>query len=120
MKESYVEQDAPSKIHKLSEFNALKQSGFKAARKFYLYIFLPSEQKSFAIILSKKVGNAVKRNYEKRLMRVFIAKYYHLFPYVKCLVIRIPKKEGSFSEKEEDFIKNIDKLKAKFSPGAKS
>ena len=39
--------------------------------KFYLLIFLPADNK-IAIIASKKVGKAVKRNYEKRVMRLLI------------------------------------------------
>lgn len=111
MKGNCVEQENLYKIRKLKEFNLLKKNGKKIAGNFYFFVFLPSEKKEFAVIASKKVGNAVRRNYEKRIMRILARKYFHLLDSTKCLIIRIPRREGSYLQKEKDFQNQILKLK---------
>lgn len=74
--------------------------------KFYLLIFLPADNKKFAIIASKKVGKAVKRNYEKRVMRLLIKEFLDFIPSLHFLLICLQNREGSFQDKKED-LKNI-------------
>lgn len=72
---------------------------------------MPSEQAArFGVIASKRVGNAVKRNYEKRLIRAFIRENRESFPFVNCLVIRLAKREGEFLEKQKDFKRMVSRL----------
>ncbi len=92
------------------EFASLHKSGKKIAGKYFFFIFRSSEKKGFAVIVSKKMGKAVKRNYEKRVMRVLIRKYHTLLVSLRCLVIRIPKRDGSFKEKEDDFKNTLMRL----------
>lgn len=107
--------DLYNKIRKRGDFQLLNRKGVTLAGKYYLFSFLPSADQAFAVIASKRVGKAVKRNYEKRLARNFINQHASLFPSVKCLVIRLPKREGSYHEKASDFLKTMQRMERKIS-----
>lgn len=111
MKENYEEPENLFNIKKASEFAFLKKQGKKVVGKHYFFVFFPGKEKGFACIVSKKAGNAVIRNYEKRVMRSFLRTHFQSFPPVRCLVIRIPKRDGSFQDKEQDFLKALGKIK---------
>jgi len=106
-----VELENLYKLKKLQDFNFLKKNGKKIAGNFYFFVFLPSDKTEYAVIVSKKNGNAVKRNYEKRIMRALAQKHLLFTEPMKCLIIRIPRREGLFVQKEKDFCRLLLKLK---------
>lgn len=106
-----MEQESLYKLTKLKDFEELKKNGNKVVGKFYFFVCLPSGHKAFAPVVSKKNGNAVKRNYEKRVIRALAQRHFGQLDSVKCLIIRIPRREGSFLEKNQDFQNSILKIK---------
>ena len=66
----------------------------------------------FGISVSKKLGNAVERNYIKRQVRFIIDKYKNNYPKGSDYIIIIRKDflGVDFSKKEDSFIKLIEKI----------
>ncbi len=90
-KESYRKLE---RIIKTSRFRAIYQQGvWKASRNFTI-ITCPNDQgiKRLGITVSKKAGNAVRRNRIKRLIREFFRLNKALFP-EGCDVVVMAKKD---------------------------
>jgi ribonuclease P protein component len=67
----------------------------------------------FGIVVSKKVGNAVNRNYYKRIFRVFFRTNKPIFKqgYNYVFILRNHVKDYSFNELEEIFLFLVNKSK---------
>lgn len=63
-----------SKIKKNSQFNLLFSKGKKAFSPTLILLYLPNTKNEVGICVSKKHGNAVKRNRIKRLIREALRK----------------------------------------------
>jgi ribonuclease P protein component len=93
------------RIKKKEEIKRLFKNGKRLFSDFYIFIYCMNEYSypRVGIIVSKKVGKAYKRNYEKRLIREFFRKNKVLIKNYDLLIIR-NKREGVYKEKEEDFL----------------
>jgi len=58
----------------------------------------------------KKIGNSVKRNYEKRVVREFFDEIKNGINNTD-MIVSVKCKNGDFSEKKEDFLRAIEKMK---------
>ncbi|MEN8006240.1 MAG: ribonuclease P protein component [Candidatus Krumholzibacteriota bacterium] len=56
-------------LTKKSEFHKVYEQGAKQVGRFLVVYLLPADDMARAVVASKKVGNAVKRNRAKRLLR---------------------------------------------------
>ena len=63
------------RLRSTAEFNTVRQHGRKIVSRFFILQFLalnqssPGVQRFLAVVASRRVGNAVKRNRAKRLLR---------------------------------------------------
>jgi len=62
------------------------------------------------IVVKKKYGNAVFRNYEKRIIREFFRTSKSYFTDFYDLIIILHKKSDSYFEKKKDYIDLISKI----------
>ncbi len=103
-----------SNLKKRSEFLFLRKKGKSIKGKFLIinYLKIESDEKKFGLTVSKKIGNAVKRNYIKRVLRSIIMKNLEKIPLGMNFEI-IPKKrfeKNSFVDLESDFLKTLEYL----------
>ena len=56
-------------LTKKSEFHEVYEHGVKKVGRFLVVYLLPADDMARAVVASRKVGNAVKRNRAKRLLR---------------------------------------------------
>jgi len=56
-------------LNKKSEFHEVYEHGAKKVGRFLVVYLLPADDMARAVVASRKVGNAVKRNRAKRLLR---------------------------------------------------
>ena len=94
-------------LKKRSEFLYLRKSGLSKNGTYFIvnYYFTNVEQIKFGLTVSKKMGNAVKRNYIKRVIRALINKNISSIPRKINFEI-IPKKKIEtrvFKDLENDF-----------------
>ncbi|GAA0334604.1 ribonuclease P protein component [Bacillus carboniphilus] len=97
------------RVKKNEDFQVIFKKGKSVAnRQFVLYSLKKEQQDHFriGISVSKKLGNAVKRNYIKRCIRKFFQDYQdHLLAGHDYLVIaRKPTSEMDFAEMEKSLI----------------
>ena len=96
------------KLKKRHEFLSLRNNCQTVHGKLVLINLKKDEvsQFKFGITVSKKIGNAVKRNYVKRILRSIILKNKHKIN--KSIIFEIIPKKGmvssSFADIEEDII----------------
>lgn len=55
--------------------------------KYYAIYFIKSESEKIAISASKKIGNAVLRNYQKRVVREILRKHMHKIKNTHMLIV---------------------------------
>jgi len=101
-------------LKKRSDFLFVRKSGKSIRSKHFIVNYLiPLEPKvEMGITVSKKIGNAVKRNYIKRVIRSIIRKNSNKIPNNLIFEI-IPKKKIesiSFFDLEKDFLDFIKKV----------
>ena len=99
------------KNHDIKELLQKKQS---VGNKYYVIYYDYIERKTplIALSVSRKVGNAVERNYEKRVVREIIRPLLETIENYKMLiVIKDKSKELSYIEKEENINYLIKKMK---------
>ena len=84
----------PERIRKKKEFNHLYKKGKRYRGKYFNLIYLSSALSisRMAVVVSKKVGSAVKRNKIKRWIRTLFRRNKHLFKNPFDIII-IAKKE---------------------------
>ena len=82
-------------IRKKDEITLILQKGKKIKFKFGL-IFLfnkrQSNDKKAAVLIKKTIGNAVRRNYTKRLVRSFFRNNYRIFEFYNRVIVLINNK----------------------------
>lgn len=97
-----------------NEFKRVFLSGDKRIGKYVILYFLPVERNinRYGIITKKYIGNAVKRNRIKRILREILRNKYSnlLSGYDIVILARKNIINASFKEIEEDIVKLINKL----------
>ena len=103
------------KLKKRAEFISVRKNGSCKKSKFFIINFqrVPDSENFFGITVSKKVGNAVKRNYLKRIIRSIIRNNINLIPNGILFEV-IPKKgaeKSSYHLLEKDLVGTLTTLK---------
>ena len=101
-------------LKKRAEFLDIRKKGKTIYAKFFIinYFLSPQSGFYFGLTVSRKIGNAVKRNYIKRIIRCIVANNLNSIP--KNIKIEIiPKKQiekKKYSELEKDFLDTVKNL----------
>lgn len=103
------------------EFNKVRHQGEQSITPaFILQGFFPNKEESllprFGVIASKRVGNAVKRNRGKRLLREIFRLQQNTLPRNSdwVVILRHKYQEFSYQELEAFFLKQSKRISAKF------
>lgn len=105
-----------NRLKKNIEFQKVYKKGKRLFGIFYIFIYLKNNYDfpRLGVSVSKKVGKAYLRNYEKRLIRNFFRYKLSIINNYDVIVIR-KRNEGAYKQKEEDFgrlLNNLLKKKA--------
>jgi len=93
----------------IKEFNYIYKNSKVFHTKFFVLFYLDDKNKRFSVVASKKVGNAVKRNFAKRRLRaLFIQKELKNGSFV--LVAKKDILEADFKQLKYLFNKSLNKL----------
>ncbi len=91
----------------------IKKGGCKKNNEYVVY-YIDNDKKSdrFGISVSKKIGNAVTRNYYKRIIRNIVDNHKKLYSNGKDYIIILRKAciEMNFKEIEDSFLQLIGKI----------
>lgn len=108
--------DKKHTVKKNEEFRIIIKKGIHKNHPYftvYKYINNKNINYRFGISISKKLGNAVVRNRQKRIIREIINEYKNIYQKNEDYIIIIRKDfiSASFEEKKAAFLKLINKLK---------
>ncbi len=79
--------------------------------KYYVVYYQDSESTKVAISVSKKLGTAVFRNYQKRITREILRRNFELLRDKNILVVaKVPSVGISFVEKEKELVRLLQKI----------
>lgn len=104
-------------IHRRDEIERLFQSGRKISGQFVYFLYLPIEETKLVpmqigFMCGKKIGNAVTRNYYKRLLREVFRKNKSFFKGFQTLIIAQNSiLRSDFTSLQEDIILTAKKIK---------
>lgn len=103
------------------EFNTVRQKGEQSITPaFIVQGFFPNEQSTllprFGVIASKRVGNAVKRNRGKRILREIFRQQQDALPRNSDWVVVLRKRyqDFTFQELEDFFVKQSQRICQRF------
>ena len=97
------------KSHDIELLIKKKQS---VGNRYFVIYYDYNDEIKIAISISKKVGKAVVRNYNKRVMREIVRSNIELFKGLACLiVIKEKSTELNYTEKCDEIIKLLNKIK---------
>lgn len=118
LEEQKVERDSLyrdfTSLSSIEEFNYIYRNSLTYHTKFFVLFYLKNSNKKFSVVASKKVGNAVKRNFSKRRLRALFID--HIQSIEDGVYILVAKKEiltADFHKLKKYFLKSIKALKAK-------
>lgn len=99
------------KNHDIDSLVRLKQS---VGNTYYAIYYRKSESLRVVVSVSKKLGKAVVRNYQKRVMKEILRNNIELIPSVDMLlVIKLNSLNLTYKEKENEIIKLIKRFKVR-------
>ena len=102
-------------VKKSWEFDKIIKTGKSVKSSCFVIYFLDnvSNNKRFGISVSKKIGNAVTRNYYKRIIRKICDINKNIYSNGKdyIIIMRVRGLELSFKELNEDILELIRKIK---------
>lgn len=104
------------RLKKTFEIEKLVKKRISVGSAYFVMYFNLSSTKStrVAISVSKKLGNAVIRNKEKRIIREIVRNKLYLIKELDILIVQKYKAmDLSFIEKEKEIIRLINKIKRK-------
>jgi ribonuclease P protein component len=95
------------------EIRQLFREGKRVKSGDYLGIYNFNQQTfpRLAVTLKKKLGNAVKRNYEKRVIKEIIRNSKSLIPNVNLIIMKLLNNNVTFSQKRKDLLKLFTRIK---------
>ncbi len=64
-----------------------------------------------AVSLKKKLGNAVVRNYEKRVIKEIFRSAKSLIPNINLLIMKISSNNQTFLQRQKDFLQILKRIK---------
>ena len=101
------------KIKLKKDFSCVFKQGEKFKLKFYACAFLENELgfDRIGIVTGKKIGNAIKRNYEKRLLREFFRNENQGSNNGFDMIFIVEKNNASFLDKREVFRSIVENIK---------
>lgn len=76
-----------ARILKTSEFDDLLKNGAKTGNRFFGLCVVPKEKRRLGVVVSRKIGGAVKRNRIKRIVRELFRLSPEKFPQGDLIVI---------------------------------
>lgn len=104
----------PERIRKNKEFFHLYKKGKRYRGKYFNLVYLSSASSSsrMAVVVSKKVGNAVKRNKFKRWIRTLFRRNKNLLKDPLDIIIVVKKEiiEASWLRLQEDYLTAIQSI----------
>lgn len=96
------------RLKKNLEIGKIVQKRICARGRFYTLYYIKSDKPQIAFSVSKKYGNAVERNYAKRIMREICRPLITTFPCVKLvIVVKKDAKNANFEILKTDLEKQI-------------
>jgi len=104
-------------IHRRGTIERLFKNGKKISGQYVYMLYLPMEESGDAdmqvgFMCGKKIGNAVARNYYKRVLREVFRKNKNYFAGFQTLIItQKPILRSDFESLQEDIISTAKKLK---------
>ena len=103
-------------IKKNTDFSKIIKSGFKITNSiFNVYILENKKINKFGISISKKVGNAVKRNKFKRQIRSIIDSYdFNYDGYDIIFISRLNLKNAKYNDIKSEIFKVLDMIGEKY------
>ena len=97
------------KSHDIEKLIKKKQS---VGSKYYVIYYSFSDETQIAISISKKIGKAVIRNYNKRVIREIIRNNIVSFEGLTCLiVIKEKSTELNYTEKSVEILRLLNKIR---------
>ena len=97
------------KNHDIDSLVRIKQS---VGNTYYAIYYRKSDSLQIVVSVSKKLGKAVERNYQKRVMKELLRKNIGLLPCIKMLlVVKNNSLNLNYEQKEKELIKLIRKIK---------
>ncbi|MFI3291090.1 MAG: ribonuclease P protein component [Opitutales bacterium] len=95
-----------NRLRKNSDFTFVRQNAIKAdCSAFILYMKHVDDSSRIAIVASRKVGNAIRRNYAKRIFREFFRGYFDSCDEKIAMIVYLRRGYHRF---------DFEKLKSKF------
>lgn len=108
------------RLHRQSDFDAIRTGGLKRDCGYFIFRAIIRRPGDFSqcnrlgIMVSKKIGNAVRRNYAKRVFRQIFQRYQSILPKYTDVVIIVRKgfDECAFDELQKRFLNACNELLA--------
>ena len=102
------------RIRKQNDFIALYKKGKRYRGKYFILINFPNELgfSRFAVVASKKTGNAVERNRIKRRMRALFRQNKNkiIIPMDLIVIAKAEIYDAPWIELEEEYLKAVEKI----------
>lgn len=101
-------------LKKNHDIDSLVKEKQSVGNTYFAIYYRKSESLQIVVSVSKKLGKAVVRNYQKRVIKEILRKNMELIPYVDMLVVvKLNSLNLTYQEKENEIIKLIKRFKVK-------
>ena len=101
-------------LKKTHDIDSLVKEKQSVGNTYFAIYYRKSESLKIVVSVSKKLGKAVVRNYQKRVMKEILRKNMELIPSVDMLVVvKLNSLNLTYQEKETEIIKLIKRFKVK-------
>lgn len=101
-------------LKKNHDIDSLVKEKQSVGNTYFAIYYRKSESLQIVVSVSKKLGKAVVRNYQKRVIKEILRKNMELIPSVDMLVVvKLNSLNLTYQEKENEIIKLIKRFKVK-------